>query len=66
MTLGDKEREPTVPTTGAYGVGEGAGNTFDAEQAAPNPQKPRTKATICKYSIYYKAESLNNKAVFLP
>lgn len=63
---GDEEQEPTVPTMRAYGVGGGAGNTFYLEQVAPNPQKPCTEATSCKYSIYYKAESLNNKAVFLP
>lgn len=63
---GDEEQEPTVPTMRAYGVGGRAGNTFYPEQVDPNPQKPCAEATSCKYSIYYKAESLNNKAVFLP
>lgn len=63
---GNEEGESTVPTVRVYGVGGGAGNTFYPEQVAPNPQKPCTEATICKYSIYYQAESLNNKAIFLP
>lgn len=63
---GDEEAEPKVPTMRVYGVGGGAGNIFYPEQMAPNPQKPCTEAMICKYSIYYKTESLNNKAVFLP
>lgn len=63
---GDEEGEPTVLTATVYGVGGGAGNRFYPEQVAPNPQKPCMEAMICKYSIYYKAEFLNNKAVFLP
>lgn len=51
---GDEEGEPKVPTMRVYGVGGGARNTFYPEQMAPNPQKPCTAATICKYSIYYK------------
>lgn len=63
---GGEEGEPTELTPRVNGVGGGAGNTFYPEQVSPNPAKPCTEAMLCTHSVYYRAESLNNKAVFLP
>lgn len=60
-----RKRQQSWPWEHYKGVGGGVGNTFYPEKVTPNPQKPHTEATICKYRVYYKAESLNNRLVFV-